>query len=438
MMLLSRGYKVSVYESREHPSNTTVGARAFSLGLNIRGQKALKYFQTRAPGLWEDIKRNGLGIDAFHIHIGSKELKIRKPKFPNTYDAVVTWEDTPPPTLMIPRNKLCESMLGNLEKHHKKSGNFRIKFSSKLDSVDLEHKVCRFECGESASYDLLVGADGVQSAVRKAMVKGDDSMISEEVILPGKYVVLNEDVKRDCLLQSGSVHAMENSNADYGLFVIPRIGGSCTLLTWKDDTPPNLIRNISANAFTGEDKSMLLDYAKVSLTKAYPKFGTPTNESLQQLFKQRPSEARTIRCNRYHSIEGCAVLVGDAAHSTGGTLGQGANSALLDVVELDKCLEETEDSLSKAISLYSKRQVPQGLALWSLLQIPNKLPFLFKMIYLLSQVIRGFISRFLKFISPPTQILLSQTLTPFTDIVHRNKFWVGIALRGIKNIEYES
>ena len=39
--------------------------------------------------------------------------------------------------------------------------------------------------------------------------------------------------------------------------------------------------------------------------------------------------------------EGRALLLGDAAHSTGGTLGQGANSALTDAVVLDELLQAT-------------------------------------------------------------------------------------------------
>lgn len=36
-----------------------------------------------------------------------------------------------------------------------------------------------------------------------------------------------------------------------------------------------------------------------------------------------------------------SLLLGDAAHSTGGTLGQGANSALTDAVVLDELLQAT-------------------------------------------------------------------------------------------------
>jgi hypothetical protein len=41
----------------------------------------------------------------------------------------------------------------------------------------------------------------------------------------------------------------------------------------------------------------------------------------------------------------------------GGTLGQGANSALLDVVEFDRCLEASADNVTEAVALFSSKQV---------------------------------------------------------------------------------
>ena len=53
----------------------------------------------------------------------------------------------------------------------------------------------------------------------------------------------------------------------------------------------------------------------------------------------------------------------------GGALGQGANAFLQDVVALDEVLDECNDDLDAALPLFSKRQVKEGLALWSLLQL---------------------------------------------------------------------
>lgn len=98
--------------------------------------------------------------------------------------------------------------------------------------------------------------------------------------------------------------------------------------------------------------------------------------------------------------------------------GQGANSALLDVVALDQCLDDANDDLDMAMKLFSERQTPQGLALWQLLQLPPKGPI--GLVYQLTQVLFGLLGRIplLRQIVPkPTQTNLSQTKTPFTKIV---------------------
>lgn len=50
---------------------------------------------------------------------------------------------------------------------------------------------------------------------------------------------------------------------------------------------------------------------------------------------------RVFFCSLFPSKVSRSLLLGDAAHSTGGTLGQGANSALTDAVVLDELLKAT-------------------------------------------------------------------------------------------------
>ena len=71
-------------------------------------------------------------------------------------------------------------------------------------------------------------------------------------------------------------------------------------------------------AFLRENASN--EEVKTTIAEYFPQFGRPSDEGVSQLRNQRPSEARTIRCNRYHHTKGRALLLGDAAHSTGGTL----------------------------------------------------------------------------------------------------------------------
>jgi kynurenine 3-monooxygenase len=172
-------------------------------------------------------------------------------------------------------------------------------------------------------------------------------------------------------LEANAVHAMEvGKKAGYGLFLIPSPGNqTCALLSWKSETAPPILLETADPA-----------EVKASIAANYPLFGEPTDAAVAQLTAQRPSSARTVRCNRYHRAANglsSALLMGDAAHSTGGTLGQGANSALMDVVALDKCLDETDDDMSLALPLFSKRQVSYHLSFSSMTVIFFQLLFCF-------------------------------------------------------------
>lgn len=96
-----------------------------------------------------------------------------------------------------------------------------------------------------------------------------------------------------------------------------------------------------------------------------------------------PSGAN-IRCNTY-SFGNKAVLLGDAAHGTGGGTGQGLNAALMDTVylvdcllehyrKIDNCKEDDERSslLRQALLAYSQCAVPEGTALYDLACPPKR------------------------------------------------------------------
>jgi hypothetical protein len=48
-----------------------------------------------------------------------------------------------------------------------------------------------------------------------------------------------------------------------------------------------------------------------------------------------------IKCSQYHDSDGLAVLMGDAAHSTSPSIGQGCNTSLADAAVLASLLLET-------------------------------------------------------------------------------------------------
>jgi kynurenine 3-monooxygenase len=318
---------------------------------------------------------------------------------------------------MIPRNKLVQGLVDVANSSY--SDRFKIKYNTKCKSVDIKAKVAYFSDGTSSSYDLLIGADGANSEIRNALATQSNVKV-EENILPGQYKVMLQSLPPT--LEPDAIHAMECTSKDrsnIGLFLIPAPNNKiCALVNWRNSS------NIP-NAFVQEntDPSNIANIQDL-IEKDFPLFGRPSEEAVLQLQNQRPSVALTIKCDNYAAADNGVVILGDAAHSTGGTLGQGANSALMDVVELDKILEQTNDDVAKALSLFSIRQQPEGSALLQLLSLPPKniwgLPYNFL------QLVKGFLSKLLPYnFLKPTQTLLSQTLTPFSKIVAMNKFWLN-------------
>ena len=142
------------------------------------------------------------------------------------------------------------------------------------------------------------------------------------------------------------------------MFVIPAKGGRCcALVNWKE--PPKALMEASA-----ED-------VRNALHARFPQLaGGLEVSSVAAFLEGRDTRPAVVRCSSYHSGRVC--LIGDAAHSTGGTLGQGANSALQDAAALADALLSTEDSVEDAVKQYTAMREPEGTALAELVGVTRR------------------------------------------------------------------
>lgn len=458
--LLSRSqaaiYEVQIFESRGDPRNEEPGPRTYNLGLNKRGQTAIARFDRdgRSKGLWRALEKVGIYSDSFILHVGKLKLQIRKSSNSSpssTLNQSETNHSLPPPTLLISRKNLCGTMLTELERNY--GDRIKVTFNCHLHEVDLNNRiVCTKSTNkyqnnsdelekEEHAYDLLIGTDGVQSQVRRSLSllanTNATGFVSEERIVPGSFYKVME-TPFPSRLEADTVHLMTNGSktVPYSIFLIPSPGGMASvLLSWTQDKIPDIL--------TKEVASQFPQKVKDSIASSFTLFGEPSDEAVKQLSMQLPSVAKTVRANTYHNVKGRALLLGDAAHSTGGTLGQGANSALIDVAALDQCLDDTHDDLEKALPLFSHRQVKEGLALWKILQLSNLPPLmnlLFNMVNAVRKVGLTFITilrldRRFPYLFRAPRDLLSLTTLPFTEIVKRNSFFIQAAIKGSTIIE---
>ncbi|BAY92147.1 MULTISPECIES: FAD-dependent oxidoreductase [unclassified Tolypothrix] len=396
--LLRRGeqYKIEIYERRSDPRTVPFAkSRTFPIALGNRGIAALQ----KIPGLVETVKAMSLPTTGSILHQ------------PNGKTQTITRKK---PLFTLDRTNLAIALLNQLVEKYDNS-RLNIHFNSQCTQVDLAAKQVTFERDTAekftADYDLLVGADGANSAVR-------DHLCTTELFECQKQSYRNEYksiyiTNPTINLQPGKIH------------------------TWRIDDGSNIILlnqpdgSISGVIYFPQQKNQITSLTTTEevqqfFRQNFPEFAQLIPQSEAEAFLNRPiSQVITIRCNRYH-YDDSVVLMGDAAHAVSPALGQGCSSALEDVVVFDNLLDEYTDNLAAAIENFSIRRQPDAHALAELSE--NAFPatkglFLeFILRQRLSQILHQlFPQRFL----PSLFEVVSDTTVPYRKILQSYEGWVS-------------
>lgn len=168
-----------------------------------------------------------------------------------------------------------------------------LSFNNRITSVDLNKKLAYLEDGTKQDYDLIIGSDGYQSPVRTAIMNHDPTFKCDYSVLPGQFKVMIQSPP-PISLEPDAVHAMgsvtKDKANDFNMFLIPSPNNkTCAIVSW--------ISNTTIPIALSPDTPLLV--AKEEISRRFPLFGVPSDEAVEQLRRQRPSEAVTVRCNRY-------------------------------------------------------------------------------------------------------------------------------------------
>ena len=393
-----RRYRVDIYEHHEDPRNKEIAkSRTFPIALNDRGMNAI----SQVPGLKEAVAEIAIEMQGTIVHtrnVGTRYIDRKK--------SLVT----------LDRTELTKVLLNTLEKKHN-SDCFDIHFQHSCTRVDLAAKQVRFSTPESEStvnYDLIVGADGARSFVRKAFQDTKLFELEQKYIendYKSLYLPSGEDNESNTILQSGNIHSWRLEDGSVVLLLHQSDGSMAGVIHFPRDN--NQIVGLSSES---EVKQFFLE--------KFPEVGQLMPESEVAAFLNRPvATTLTIRCNRYH-YDNSALLIGDAAHAVSPSLGQGCNSALEDVTVLDRLLDEYADDLNLALEQFTQRRLADTHAVVELSN--HTLPFdrsLFVQLIIRQRLAKILHRLFSKRFLPPLFEALHESSIPYADILREYQSW---------------
>ncbi|HBB35925.1 MAG TPA: FAD-dependent monooxygenase [Cyanobacteria bacterium UBA8803] len=397
-------YQIEVYERRNDPRQVPLyNSKTIPYGINERGLIPLR----RIKGLEEAIKAQCVKNYGLIVH--QKNCKTRV--FPKKQ-----------PTFNTDRISVVMTLLSKLMEKSE-NGKVKLHFNCKCSHLDFHNKTVTFEkIKETASkeaftvnYDLLIGADGARSVVRRHLLNTDFFEFEQKyvhacyktVFLPGSNEKTGIKLKSDCL------HVWRpEEGITFG--AVPQLNGTFIGLLFF----PKNEKKVVGLSSTAE----VMDFFHQNM----PEVGQLLSEAEAAAFLKRPiSTQLKTRCNRYHYGDS-VLIMGDAAHAVSSSLGQGCNNAFEDVMVFDSLLDEYADEWAAAVEQFTIRRQPDAYALWEL--DTNVFPAS-KTLFLEFMVRESFAKimnkLFPQFFLPPLREVLSTTALSYAEILKSYQGWIS-------------
>ncbi len=307
------GFEINVYEQAEELREVGAGITVWANAVGV----------LRKLGLAEELIRRGSKIR--HAVIRTAAGRKLSESRPEDLERL-----TGEPTVAIHRAELHELLLSSLPKGTVRLGAKCSQIEQEADAVTV-----RFSDGTTATADLLVGADGINSAVRRQLFPDAKLRYAGYVSWRGIVTAARE-------IAEGETSESLGCGSRFG--IVP-IGQGRVYWYATANTPAGL-------AQTPEER-------KKFLLRRFAGWHRP----VAQLIEATPDEA--VLLNDIYDIKpmrswhsGSVVLLGDAAHPTTPNMGQGACMAMESALMLARCLASATD-LETALSLYERERMPR-------------------------------------------------------------------------------
>lgn len=244
-------------------------------------------------------------------------------------------------------------------------GNDQVQWSHRL--VDFQehegHMDLSFKVGSDASIktvqaDIIVGADGIRSSIRKQLISEEESPLRylDCIVILGICPLANID--ESILLDGATV--FQTANGNERIYMMPY---SPTTIMWQLSFP------------LPEEKAKELNRLgpqalKEEALRRCPEWHAPIPQILAEtptsLISGYPAYDRELLTSQMLPADSRVTLIGDAAHPMSPFKGQGANQALLDALSLARKVYKagttTENSVAKTLREFETEMLSRSAA----------------------------------------------------------------------------
>ena len=331
-----RGFEVEIFESRVDLRTHDISAgRSINLALANRGIYPLEQL-----GLMDKVRDLMIPMRGRMIHDLQGEQNFQP--YGQREDEVI---------YSISRGDLNRLLLDAAES----TGNVKVHFLHRLESVDFERKRAIFLNEETESkfetgFGRLIGADGAGSRVREALIAthgGSDHM--EPLDHSYKELEIPAGAGGTFQIEKNALHIWPRGG--FMLIALPNLDGSFTVTLF--------LPNHGEASFTAlQTQESVFEFFE----EYFPDVDALMPGLVEDFFANPTGKLGTVRCSPWHLADK-AILIGDAAHAIVPFHGQGMNCGFEDCVVLDQCIEQHGSDWHKVFAEYDRLRAPNGNAI---------------------------------------------------------------------------
>jgi kynurenine 3-monooxygenase len=328
IMLANKGFTVTIHERRADMRKGGVAAgRSINLAVTARGLKALE-----ETGLKDKVMEISIPMRGRMVHDAQGNTSLQ-PYSQKEGECIYACS----------RGLLNILLLEEADKHK----NIDIRFERRCTGYDIASSILTFE-DETVQADMVIGADGAWSAVRRAMLENVQNFnYSQDFLEYGyKELVIPPGEGGGFRMEKNALHIWPRKS--FMLIALPNMDGSftCTLFYPLAEFA-KLKTDKDVTAFFERD---FPDAWKLMPTLAQDFFANPTGSLV------------TVRCAPWHAA-GRAALIGDAAHAIVPFFGQGMNCGFEDCSVLSSLIKDNTPDWEGVFRQFEKFRKPNADAI---------------------------------------------------------------------------